>query len=252
MYDPKIGRFFGIDPIIEELIFLTPYNYASNNPITLIDYWGLQGINPNEVKIVFKSGVSDSKVSNYSIQILQRIGGISGNQTVNVNSTYRSPKVQINIIYKQTLEKGADAQFKLYGSKGDKVVQSQLDATNVKGATETSIKSTMTATAEEVGFISAHSSSKYESRNAIDIKRSDFTGEQIKSIKSEILKIDNNIKFIDESDRNCLHFEISYKKAEYTGGLIEDVTINGNGNKYIKSQTASIKSNSIFEELKLH
>ena len=48
-YDAQIGRFIGVDPIIEKFPFLTPYNYASNNPVTNIDLWGLQGINRNNV-----------------------------------------------------------------------------------------------------------------------------------------------------------------------------------------------------------
>ncbi len=46
-YDAQLGRFPSVDPIIENFPYLTPYNYASNNPVTLIDLWGLQGISPN-------------------------------------------------------------------------------------------------------------------------------------------------------------------------------------------------------------
>ena len=42
-YDAELGRFPSVDPIIENFPDLTPYNYASNNPSTLIDLWGLQG-----------------------------------------------------------------------------------------------------------------------------------------------------------------------------------------------------------------
>jgi len=45
-YDAELGRFPSVDPIIENFPDLTPYNYASNNPSTLIDLWGLQGVNP--------------------------------------------------------------------------------------------------------------------------------------------------------------------------------------------------------------
>ncbi len=48
MYDPALGRFIGIDPIIEKFPEHTPYNYAFSNPSSLIDLWGLQGINPNQ------------------------------------------------------------------------------------------------------------------------------------------------------------------------------------------------------------
>jgi RHS repeat-associated protein len=42
-YDATLGRFPSVDPIISEFPYLTPYNYASNSPITNIDLWGLQG-----------------------------------------------------------------------------------------------------------------------------------------------------------------------------------------------------------------
>ena len=41
-YDPQIARFTGIDPASEQFVWVTPYNYAENNPISNIDLWGLQ------------------------------------------------------------------------------------------------------------------------------------------------------------------------------------------------------------------
>lgn len=43
-YDSALGRFTGIDPIAQKFAHLSPYNYASNNPILNIDLWGLQGV----------------------------------------------------------------------------------------------------------------------------------------------------------------------------------------------------------------
>ena len=43
-YDPTLGRFPSVDPIIDEFPYLTPYNYASNDPVKNIDLWGLQGV----------------------------------------------------------------------------------------------------------------------------------------------------------------------------------------------------------------
>ena len=48
-YDPTLGRFPNVDPIIEKFPYLTPYNYASNNPVTNIDLWGLQRTSVNSV-----------------------------------------------------------------------------------------------------------------------------------------------------------------------------------------------------------
>ena len=42
MYDPAIGRFTCIDPIAEKYAYVSPFNYAENNPATYIDLWGLQ------------------------------------------------------------------------------------------------------------------------------------------------------------------------------------------------------------------
>lgn len=48
-YDPKISMFYGVDPIAEKYVHLSPYNYASNSPVTNIDLWGLQGLHYMEV-----------------------------------------------------------------------------------------------------------------------------------------------------------------------------------------------------------
>lgn len=44
-YDPQIGRFMQLDPLTDYYPFLTPYQYASNDPITNIDIDGLEGGN---------------------------------------------------------------------------------------------------------------------------------------------------------------------------------------------------------------
>ena len=41
-YDPTIGRFTGVDPIADQFAFVSPFNYAENEPIAHIDLWGLQ------------------------------------------------------------------------------------------------------------------------------------------------------------------------------------------------------------------
>ncbi|MFZ2783497.1 MAG: RHS repeat-associated core domain-containing protein [Sediminibacterium sp.] len=42
-YDAQIGRFMQLDPLTDEYPLLTPYQYASNDPITNIDIDGLEG-----------------------------------------------------------------------------------------------------------------------------------------------------------------------------------------------------------------
>jgi RHS repeat-associated protein len=42
-YDRRLGRFFSVDPLIKRFPMLSPFQYASNNPIFNIDLDGLEG-----------------------------------------------------------------------------------------------------------------------------------------------------------------------------------------------------------------
>lgn len=43
IYDPRVGKFLSVDPITRAYSELTPYQFASNSPIKLIDIDGLEG-----------------------------------------------------------------------------------------------------------------------------------------------------------------------------------------------------------------
>ncbi|RED45624.1 RES domain-containing protein, partial [Seonamhaeicola aphaedonensis] len=43
MHDPRVGRFFAVDPLAHEYSDLTPYQFASNSPIALKEIEGLEG-----------------------------------------------------------------------------------------------------------------------------------------------------------------------------------------------------------------
>ena len=42
MHDPRIGRFFAVDPLASEYPWYTPYQFAGNMPIAAIDLDGLE------------------------------------------------------------------------------------------------------------------------------------------------------------------------------------------------------------------
>jgi RHS repeat-associated protein len=68
IYDPRVGKFLSVDPIAEEFPALTPYQFASNQPIESIDMDGMERIDYRAVK--GKDGVavlSDRKVGPTSV-----------------------------------------------------------------------------------------------------------------------------------------------------------------------------------------
>jgi RHS repeat-associated protein len=50
IYNPRLGRFLSVDPLTKGFPMLTPYQYASNNPILNIDLDGLEGVNNNIIR----------------------------------------------------------------------------------------------------------------------------------------------------------------------------------------------------------
>ena len=68
MYDAAIGRFPSADPIAENFVFVSPYNYAENSPIANIDLWGLQ-------KVFFGSDVVNNKTFQDSYDLNRKTSG---------------------------------------------------------------------------------------------------------------------------------------------------------------------------------
>jgi len=44
IYDPRLGKFLSVDPLTKSYPFYTPYQFASNSPISSIDLDGLEGL----------------------------------------------------------------------------------------------------------------------------------------------------------------------------------------------------------------
>jgi RHS repeat-associated protein len=47
IYDPRLGKFLSVDPLIPKYPELTPYQFASNNPISGVDLDGLEWLHYN-------------------------------------------------------------------------------------------------------------------------------------------------------------------------------------------------------------
>ena len=55
MHDPRIGRFFAVDPLAGKYPWNSPYAFATNNPVRLVDVDGL-GVRPPDEWIVSTTG----------------------------------------------------------------------------------------------------------------------------------------------------------------------------------------------------
>lgn len=50
MHDPRIGRFFAVDPLCLKYPELTPYQFSSNSPIGMVEIEGLEGEWKNDIQ----------------------------------------------------------------------------------------------------------------------------------------------------------------------------------------------------------
>ena len=56
IYDPRLGRFLSVDPLTRYYPHLTPYQFASNNPILNIDLDGMEGVDYTKNIVLMSSG----------------------------------------------------------------------------------------------------------------------------------------------------------------------------------------------------
>jgi RHS repeat-associated protein len=75
VYDPRVGRFMSVDPLQKKYPELIPYQYASNNPIALVDIDGLEGglyfggMNESYAeKMAPKIAQADQEIVNYFVR----------------------------------------------------------------------------------------------------------------------------------------------------------------------------------------
>ncbi len=82
-YNPQIARFINVDPISEDFYWVSPYNYAENEPIANIDLWGLQKVSVNELNNRFaKYSTPDRPV--YYVEEKQNFVSLSDKNVQNI------------------------------------------------------------------------------------------------------------------------------------------------------------------------
>jgi hypothetical protein len=158
--------------------------------------------------ILFDNTNDTNTVSSKSINIIKKIADASKNPTVYITSSVRTPRKQAEIMYDQTVSLDTAAQYKLYSTNGDKIIDVYVAKQKEKKTKEEIIK----AMEDKINEIGAYKVSKHcgdhTKLNVFDIYRSrlknpkDFLTEANKYLNSEIKTI------INETDRGCYHFEI--------------------------------------------
>jgi RHS repeat-associated protein len=102
IYDNRIGRFKSVDPLTRKFPMLTPYQFASNSPITNIDLDGLEATN-NWAAIKAKvMGIESLKMNNAEdVSDIQQQQNrlIIQNPTLSVKGLYNKIATDIGSIY---------------------------------------------------------------------------------------------------------------------------------------------------------
>ena len=239
-YDPQTGRFFNQDRFAEKYFSMSPYQYGANNPIYYVDINGDSIVSitrqdnqviiensPSEeggenfnVTLTLGSGVDQDHVTDYSAGVINDALVTVGDSEVTVTSGYRSPEKQANAMY-NNLENGTvEGEKQTYGSYGDKVIDTYVDA---KGKTDkqgykinspAGVKLAMTSKIKQLGpgNVSKHSSDP-KVYNVIDIAPS--TVSDIKTFHNTLkadTRVNKVLSKINKPAEKAVHIEISQKK----------------------------------------
>jgi RHS repeat-associated protein len=91
MHDPRVGRFFAVDPLTKKYPYLTPYQFSSNQPIHAKELEGLESSNPigaeAGIKASFSLGGGFSASLYGGLSAKGNIGDVGGMASVNIAAT---------------------------------------------------------------------------------------------------------------------------------------------------------------------
>ena len=124
-YDPALGRWFTVDPLAEEYVEQTPYNYTLNNPVILIDPTGMAAdstftltangeIKPKDDQVYYDENGNrmDKLVSEKTgEEMLIEEGVLSTRKTEKVKTSTSEGVKEVNVQYIETTGSEKDTQL---------------------------------------------------------------------------------------------------------------------------------------------
>ena len=131
MYSPSIGRWNGIDPLIEKYFPLSPYNFVANNPLTFRDIYGMDIVGNNGKTLVTVDENGKIQFTKYatkrrnagSIKIIKAMLKTTQGKIIVKNLIKSKTKTKFNLTNK--------AYFKIISDKsGNKSLMVALGFTN--------------------------------------------------------------------------------------------------------------------------
>ena len=94
IYDPRLGRFLSVDPLVQQFAWNSPYSYAMNRVIDGIDLEGLEYLSSDDARIEVTRGEVKLKVENFNF-ISRRLWQNANNNPA--NWTYTNGQKDIGI-----------------------------------------------------------------------------------------------------------------------------------------------------------
>ena len=120
MHDPRIGRFFAVDPLTAKYPELTPYQFSSNRPIDYIELEGLEGVPSDGITPYYEYSPYNDANS---------VGNVTANcgiwiENFVLKGTYNTASGAINSVYRMftapTLGDGMHTELETFAGDLDK------------------------------------------------------------------------------------------------------------------------------------